>query len=434
MPDIFTLVQSLPRIPELRALAGCAARARLKFALRGGVLRNLYIRFHEWENREPSLFEFVDALSDIDLIVINEGDWAQLQRMLVASIPFAGFHRWEARTLSWVEGVQSDFEMVPVDRFVLWIDGTDGREGLLHWDAIGIDVREAMARYEQRRYPESLPTQWLLRDDRAQMLLAYLKLARYALQYDPGRAPVDRAWLMQHVERVANAWLARRRDGPAEATDPQFLHRVEMSVADILFNSLDWEEAIQLIRSMQPLLAHVSASSEFLTRALLAEDALSSPFVGVTYYRSTVGGDLQLRMTSSQQTDDAPEQGPGTIIPWTPMGVSGQSADHDCCRYVDFRYGPATILWRRVRPPDSFQDAADAGDYGAVARVNLATPYGHPDRIENDIFLPLPGILRTGAALSLRVDHGYIAARAPKNVTFDCGLTRMDWSAAEGSE
>ena len=72
------------------------------------------------------------------------------------------------------------------------------------------------------------------------MLLASLKLARYALQYDPAHAPVDRKWLNRQMERVETAWIARGRDRLAEATNAGFLHQVEMSVADILFNSLDW--------------------------------------------------------------------------------------------------------------------------------------------------------------------------------------------------
>ena len=72
-----------------------------------------------------------------------------------------------------------------------------------------------------------------------------------------------------------------------------------------------------------------------------------------------------------------------------------------------------------------------------VAEIFAAMSRGHILH-EHQLHCPLAAsacsVPGAGTALSLRVDHGYIAAIAPKNVTFDVGLTRMNWNAAEKPE
>src|SRR5216684_6350129 len=104
-------VNSILEIPEVMGLITCAQRSKLRFALRGGTLRNLLLRSQEVSH--PSLYDFVDPFSDIDLVVETESDWALLVQMIAESIPFAGFHHWEAKTERAIHAASKSFGMIP---------------------------------------------------------------------------------------------------------------------------------------------------------------------------------------------------------------------------------------------------------------------------------------------------------------------------------
>src|SRR5256885_10641901 len=120
MPSATQYLDRLRNLPEIQVLLRCAERCQIRFGLRGGILRNTVLGEVNSDNRTPSLYEFVDPFSDIDLIVEHEQDWAVLSRALTSSLPFAGFHRWEADTHEAVRVAADRYEAIPVDRLILW--------------------------------------------------------------------------------------------------------------------------------------------------------------------------------------------------------------------------------------------------------------------------------------------------------------------------
>src|SRR5687767_4760903 len=123
MPKLAEIESFLLTLPEVNVLLTCARRQRIRFALAGGIVRNILLRFDDASGAGTSLYDFIDPFSDIDIVVENEADWMPLREAILGSVPYAGFYRWEPRPLAVVQGAANQYEMIPIDRFLLWIDG-----------------------------------------------------------------------------------------------------------------------------------------------------------------------------------------------------------------------------------------------------------------------------------------------------------------------
>ncbi len=93
MPDLSEFVASLQNIPELRVLATCASRCRIRFWLKAPVA-DLYLRSNFLQRKSASLYDFVDSFENLTISVEREEDNALLDRAIADSLPLAGYHRW----------------------------------------------------------------------------------------------------------------------------------------------------------------------------------------------------------------------------------------------------------------------------------------------------------------------------------------------------
>jgi hypothetical protein len=59
-------IDRLLSFPEIQVLLRCAERCRLRFGLRGGILRNTLLGEGTLDNAGQSLYDLVDPFSDID--------------------------------------------------------------------------------------------------------------------------------------------------------------------------------------------------------------------------------------------------------------------------------------------------------------------------------------------------------------------------------
>jgi hypothetical protein len=73
----------------------CAHRLNLRFALRGGILRNHLLTLASNDRPAADFYDYLDPFSDIDLVLEDIEDWPRLAQLISQSLPFSGFHRWE---------------------------------------------------------------------------------------------------------------------------------------------------------------------------------------------------------------------------------------------------------------------------------------------------------------------------------------------------
>src|SRR5258708_1125884 len=97
MPTEQEFLEFVRNLPEMQVLQTCAQRSGVRFGIRGGIVRSLLFGF-DAHPLSPSLYDFFVSFSDIDVVVLSATDWPRLEQSIVASLPFAGFHRWEVAT------------------------------------------------------------------------------------------------------------------------------------------------------------------------------------------------------------------------------------------------------------------------------------------------------------------------------------------------
>jgi len=71
MPSSEQFAENLLALPLIRGLRTFAQRLRIRFALRGGILRNLLFRLESRDASETNLYDFVDPFSDIAAFVLK---------------------------------------------------------------------------------------------------------------------------------------------------------------------------------------------------------------------------------------------------------------------------------------------------------------------------------------------------------------------------
>ena len=85
------LIDRINALEETQLLVECSRRAKQRFGLRGGFLRNLCSS----KKPEGSAFDYTDPFSDLDCVVERREDWPMLSSSLASSLAYAGFYRWE---------------------------------------------------------------------------------------------------------------------------------------------------------------------------------------------------------------------------------------------------------------------------------------------------------------------------------------------------
>ena len=137
------LLAAFNLLDEALVLADCARRLGSSFNIVGGVVRNLALRLasgQQFEGEPVSIFQMVDAVSDIDLVVDDSDTASRLMDLIGSSLPMARFFRWEIRTRSMRGQDSGHFEHFPIDRLEIQVtkDGAHLVQGL------AMDVSKAL--------------------------------------------------------------------------------------------------------------------------------------------------------------------------------------------------------------------------------------------------------------------------------------------------
>src|SRR5271170_7237836 len=120
------LINRINVLEETPVLLECARRARRRFGLHGGFLRNLLLS----EGTRSSLFDYTDPFSDLDCVVERQEDWPMLSSSLASSLAYAGFYRWEVQTLQHIAASLRNYPSLPSERLIIWFDGRSEGGGI----------------------------------------------------------------------------------------------------------------------------------------------------------------------------------------------------------------------------------------------------------------------------------------------------------------
>src|SRR4051794_5898977 len=118
-PEI--LIDAFEKLREYPTFRRAAVVTKHKFYLRGSTIRNLFLRLRNAQGSIETLFDLVDPLSDIDLVVERAHHWPGLARILGEELPGGRYFRWEARTVEQVQRDASYFERIAADRLAVEI-------------------------------------------------------------------------------------------------------------------------------------------------------------------------------------------------------------------------------------------------------------------------------------------------------------------------
>jgi hypothetical protein len=387
----------------------------MRFALRGGVLRNLVLQPRE--TSLSSLYDLVDPFSDIDLVVEGESEWTQLAQGIAESIPFAGFHRWEAETEEAMRATSKRFGMIPADRLILWFDGRTGKQPKVNVE--GLDVK-----HEDVLQNPSITVElgWAKNQEHFNVLdrlLDALRFARYVFAFPSSRGVAEPADLLKSLQLRATP--------PPHVGVEQFsrhIRRLELAILDLVFTAARWPDIsgfLDLCREeISPLWLE---SSPLLSRIFYQSALRAGTGIGAVLYKP--GPASGLRKLLFNDLGPAPKSlsGLGSVIPWVKLRSSGHKAD-DCCGYTDFQNGVASVAWRGKNHGMDFSQL-EGSDFATVASpLNSAAIYrGHPVSSERQV-ISIPGFVRKGRSLVIRVDHGYIRSFMNRNADFHLGLVQ----------
>ncbi len=412
MPSPEQFTEHLLTIPEIRGLKACAERSRTRFAIRGGILRNLLLRFEE--SHHSSLYDFVDPFSDIDLIVEQDSDWPHLAQAIAESIPFAGFHRWEVATEEAIRAAARRFGMIQVDRLVLWFDGKTEKHAKVF--VRGLDIKHE----DILENPTiNVEHEWGDKHQQASsfgQLLDALRVARYAFAFPTIRSAIKPGELLERLrfDTAPN----RQVDSRQVSVD---IRRLELAILDLLFTAAHWPEVSTFLDLCRKAISPWWLENSPLLRRIFYQSALTAGTgIGVVLYKPGPASILHTVLFNDSHPVPVSLRGIDNIIPWVRLLSSGHNP-RDCCNYTDFQNGVASIAWRGKQADSDFSKL-DESQVAAVASVTSAVSYAGPKFRREQGLMSIPGFVRKGRTIVMRVDHGYVRSFLNRNALFHLGL------------
>lgn len=384
--------QDLSKIREINALQFISDRTRTRFSIRGGVVRNILLGYEEWKEKDSSLFEFVDAFADIDLVIQDRSVWLILWQQITAIIPFAEFHRWEPTTSNRIKDEASQRMFHPIDRFRIDFEP----ESSPKFAGTHIEAED-----QWKLIKEGQPTPFASGSiSMHQKQMRRLRLLRYKLQF-----PNFKGAFTEEGENYSN-----EQNVAVEFTaEPKTLNETSLSIAvmKLLFsvpNELLSEEIYSVVKRQ---------SLQFLT------ESPNEVLVGsVTKNPSTAKLELQMHRYSR----DRNLMGSASFVPSLSITVPSIPVD-PCCNYRDFSHMPTVIAWKFNMPHEELivrKEIAVIGTY-----QNYPTPEASLQSKPSSPARPtfgLPGIVSVGASIVARIDASFAASNYGRAETLMVGL------------
>lgn len=417
MPTPVEFANNLLQLPLIRALRTISVRLGMRFALRGGVLRNLLFSNAGEVSTEGNFYEFVDPFSDIDLVLEDLTEWPQLAQAIASSIPFAGFHRWEVTSTQAMKQASRSYTMIPADRLMLWFEGREKTFSKVFVGGLDVDVEQVV-----RRPALQIDLSGLERGSEEvgafDQVLDILRFARYAAAFPQLKSDIDPADLLRHSEfhrRLASTRPERVGQVSIER------RRLEMAVLDLVFTASDWNRASYLFELIREGLPPIwLEESRFLRNVFYRSALVPGSGVGAVIYKSGPRSMPQIRIFNDGRLPRPEFQNTRSLFPWVRLSYSGHNPT-DCCNYHDFQSGVATVAWRNKVSGLGFKNLE--GGYAAVAAVMPPRgEYAGDVSAYEPPLVSVPAYVRRGTSVVVRLDHGYVGGLLNRNASFYLGL------------
>jgi hypothetical protein len=416
-----SFIEQWTRLAGISSLLLCAGRTGRRIGIWGGCVRNFVLDDRALSNGEQSIhfIDFIDPFSDIDCVIDQVEDWPLIAQAISESVAFAGYHRWEYRTISQVVSSVEDYAHIASESFIVWHEGFDNKRQpkisiqILKGEFDSI-LRDPLSRTEGHPVQRNNP--W-------QEVFDALRLSRYVLQYPSERYSEEQLALpdRQRAERIAET-------KESKAVRNRNLLRFDLAVLDILMTAKSLPLAIGYVRNLRLHLPTVITDREDTVIQIVERFEPTLSFLGALVFRQRNDSGLRLKlMTRVEQ--GLSHGGLQSIIPWTYLWSLG-SGDDDCCRHKDFKNGVAVLSWRPNNTSVTYSQS-QALEFAPATQIARYAPYG--DTPEDEVpsmrrLFSIPGIVRVGPSLTLRFDHGYMAQLLGRNVALYVGVVGPETS------
>ena len=395
----------------------CARRLKLRFALRGGVLRNHLFTLASNDRPPTEFYDYIDPFSDIDLVLEDLQDWPRLAQVISESLPFSGFHRWEVVARDALYETSKQFASIAPDRLLLWFDGRSGDRPDIRADGLGVDAEETIK--EPSLSAKSLAEK-SVRAPAFTDVLDLLRLARYSFAFPRIEKDFESQGLFERINafsRVDPLWRGRR----AALSD---LRRLEIALLDLIFTAHNWDRAVEFVNTTVKLFPSVWFEGAPILRTLSDGAVLNAGTgVGVALYKQAPQSELSTELFTNAASPPPQLGNTKSLIPWVRMNSYGHNPN-DCCNYRDFENGVATMAWRTKDSSRTLSDTSSS----QIAAIAAVEPLTQDDSLafRNDpLVLSLPGFVHRGQSFTVRVDHGYVRSYLNRNASFYLGIVPL---------
>jgi hypothetical protein len=311
------------------------------------------------------------------------------------------------------------YAKLPIERLIVWHDGKTKTEepARIELDGLGEDPESilgsaaAIPEFDiaDKHYAVMGPLNYIV--DK-------LRFGRYILQF-PNQFKIA----ARDIVEAGNWQESLSRKLIREKLSPVDRFRFETALLDIIANaesSNDLLEFLLMFSELMPSSLHDQSS----VLNIVSQRMTSGPSsIGALVYSAGPNSRTTAEVLS-RRGGATKRDGIESLIPWTPMW-SIRNGFGECCRHQDFQNGVAVLSWRSMRNNKAFIDIQEA-DYALAAQITGARPYGRGPKDVKRQILPLPGFVRRGPSVTVRMDHAFLSAFLHNDVNFFLGLVRIE--------
>jgi hypothetical protein len=367
-----------------RALMECAARTKTRFGIRGGLARNLLL---ERADQYEDLLEAVDPFSDIDLVVDDSRDRVRILEAIFASVPFAGFYRWEVTEREVVTAWLKHNAHFALDESVIWIDGTEVPVVSVSRlsEARGLVLSEPLQDIEPLERFGTAPL--------GELAVSYVKLLTILARRENAN---NSASLIESFQG-----LVRRRAERQEVLSAHTNRRIDLQIAKLFAASVELGRETAELAVLRELPWRERNPSKLL-ETVASLDKSSEVALGI--WRSK--GKLRLKIV---RTND--QFGRTSLVGFdVPHFTIPSPRSSGCCPHADFSEGPAVVMWRRPAP---YETSGDRLMLLAFPQAQSDTDVGSADLYSDEYPLEgvqIPNTISKRRGLIARMDHTFLGA------------------------
>jgi hypothetical protein len=336
MPTREQFANSILELPIVRALRIIAVRLGIRFALRGGVLRNFLFASPGRQIPETDFYDYVDPFSDIHMVVEDDSDWLQLAQAIASSIPFAGFHHWEFTSTRATKESSKRYGLIPADRLLLWFEGREKTFSHVFLDGLDVDVDEVVQHPSLQFDAKVFGSEGEI--EVFDQILDVLGFMKHVAAFPELKSDVDPADLMKRLKFKRRIEFRHPQRGQT-ATERR---RLEMAILNLMFTASNWDQALYLLnRSREELPTIWLESSKFLSSIFYQSAFNAGSGIGVVVYKPGPQSRLQVRIFNDTRAVRRELQNTSSLFPWVRLSCSGHNPTN-CCSYNDFQSGVAS--------------------------------------------------------------------------------------------